>query len=141
MELGWLPTSGKEGVKSIILLAIAIGWSQVAALMRLVRSSMLDMLDSEFVKLARLKGVSETKVIWKTPEGTLRRGDFHSCQDARTIVPVYAFQRVGLQCHPISWPKSSRRNNEYNLGLKFANRSNFVHLGSVLYTQGSQGYV
>ena len=65
VELGWLPTSGKGDVKSIILPAIAIGWFQVAALMRLVRSSMLDVLDSEFVKLARLKGLSETKVIWK----------------------------------------------------------------------------
>mgnify|MGYP003320436957 FL=1 len=65
VELGWLPTSGKSGITSIILPAVAIGWFQVAALMRLVRSSMLDVLDSEFVKLARIKGVSETKVIWK----------------------------------------------------------------------------
>lgn len=65
VELGWLPTSGRSGVKSIILPAIAIGWFQVAALMRLVRSSMLDVLDSEFVKLARIKGVSETRVVWK----------------------------------------------------------------------------
>ena len=33
--------------------------------MRLVRSSMLDVLDSEYVKLARIKGVSETSVVWK----------------------------------------------------------------------------
>ena len=65
VELDWLPTSGKEGVKSIILPAIAIGWAQVAALMRLVRSSMLDVLESEYVKLARIKGVTENKVIWK----------------------------------------------------------------------------
>ena len=65
VELDLLPTSGKEGVKSIILPAIAIGWAQVAALMRLVRSSMLDVLESEYVKLARLKGVTENKVIWK----------------------------------------------------------------------------
>ncbi len=65
VELGWLPTSGKSGITSIILPAVAIGWFQVAALMRLVRSSMLDVLDSEFVKLARIKGVTETKVIWK----------------------------------------------------------------------------
>ena len=37
----------------------------MAALMRLVRSSMLDVLDSEYVKLARIKGVVEWKVIWK----------------------------------------------------------------------------
>ncbi len=65
VELDWLPTSGKGDVKSIILPAIAIGWAQVAALMRLVRSSMLDVLESEYVKLARIKGVTENKVIWK----------------------------------------------------------------------------
>ena len=33
--------------------------------MRLVRSSMLDVLDSEFVKLTRIKGIAEWKVVWK----------------------------------------------------------------------------
>ena len=66
VQLGWFPVSGKEhGVLSFILPAIAIGWFQVAALMRLVRSSMLDVLDTEYVKLARIKGVPEWKVVWK----------------------------------------------------------------------------
>ena len=66
VQLGWFPVSGKEhGVLSFILPAVAIGWFQVAALMRLVRSSMLDVLDTEYVKLARIKGVPEWKVIWK----------------------------------------------------------------------------
>jgi len=65
-QLGWFPVSGKEqGALSYILPAIAIGWFQVAALMRLVRSSMLDVLDTEYVKLARIKGVAEWKVVWK----------------------------------------------------------------------------
>ena len=65
-QLGWFPVSGKDqGALSYILPAIAIGWFQVAALMRLVRSSMLDVLDTEYVKLARIKGVVEWKVIWK----------------------------------------------------------------------------
>ena len=65
-QLGWFPVSGKEdGILAYILPAIAIGWFQVAALMRLVRSSMLDVLDTEYVKLARIKGVVEWKVIWK----------------------------------------------------------------------------
>jgi peptide/nickel transport system permease protein len=63
--LGWLPTSGRGGIEHMILPAITIGWFQVAAIMRLVRSSMLDVLDSEFVKLARVKGIPEWKVIWK----------------------------------------------------------------------------
>jgi peptide/nickel transport system permease protein len=65
VQLGWLPPSGREGLQSIILPAITLGWFQVAAVMRLVRSSMLDVLDSEFVKLARIKGLSEYKVVWK----------------------------------------------------------------------------
>ena len=66
VQLGWFPVSGKEhGVLSFILPAVAIGWFQVAALMRLVRSSMLDVLDTEYVKLARIKGVPEWKVVWK----------------------------------------------------------------------------
>ena len=65
-QLGWFPVSGKEaGPIAYILPAIAIGWFQVAALMRLVRSSMLDVLDTEYVKLARIKGVPEWKVVWK----------------------------------------------------------------------------
>lgn len=65
VHLGWLPTSGKAGFTSMILPAVTLGWFQVAALMRLVRSSMLEVLDSEFVKLTRIKGLPEWKVIWK----------------------------------------------------------------------------
>ena len=42
-----------------------MGWLQVAAFMRLIRSTMLDVLDTEYVKLARIKGLVEWKVIWK----------------------------------------------------------------------------
>jgi peptide/nickel transport system permease protein len=65
VSLGWLPTSGRGGFKHMILPAVCLGWFQVATMMRLIRSSMLDVLDSEFVKLTRIKGLSEWKVIWK----------------------------------------------------------------------------
>jgi peptide/nickel transport system permease protein len=65
VHLGWFPTSGKGGLQHLVLPAITLGWFQVAALMRLVRSSMLEVLDSEFVKLTRIKGLSEWKVVWK----------------------------------------------------------------------------
>jgi peptide/nickel transport system permease protein len=65
VTLGWFPTSGKGGIQYMILPAITLGWFQVAAIMRLVRSSMLDVLDSEFVKLTRVKGLAEWKVVWK----------------------------------------------------------------------------
>ncbi|HEU4369085.1 MAG TPA: ABC transporter permease [Methylomirabilota bacterium] len=65
VHLGWFPTSGKGGLQYMILPAITLGWFQVAAIMRLVRSSMLEVLDSEFVKLSRIKGLPEWKVVWK----------------------------------------------------------------------------
>jgi len=65
VQLGWLPPSGRGGIQSLLLPAITLGWFQVAAMMRLVRSSMLEVLDSEFVKLARIKGLPEWKVVWK----------------------------------------------------------------------------
>jgi peptide/nickel transport system permease protein len=65
VNLGWFPTSGRGGIQYMILPAITLGWFQVAAIMRLTRSSMLEVLDSEFVKLTRIKGLAEWKVVWK----------------------------------------------------------------------------
>ncbi len=65
VKFGWLPTSGTGEFKNVIMPAITLGSFQIAAITRLVRSSMLETLDSEYVKLARIKGVAEWKVIWK----------------------------------------------------------------------------
>src|SRR5215467_11146176 len=55
--LGWLPTSGQGGWQHLIMPALALGWYFAASLLRLTRSSMLEVLRSEYVKLARLKGL------------------------------------------------------------------------------------
>jgi peptide/nickel transport system permease protein len=60
-----LPTSGRGTPLHVILPGITLGWFAVAGLMRLTRSSMLDVLGSEYVKLARIKGLRERQVIWK----------------------------------------------------------------------------
>jgi peptide/nickel transport system permease protein len=65
VKLRLLPTSGYGGVRYFILPAATMGLFTVAAVTRLTRSSMLEVLDSEYIKLARIKGVSETIVIWK----------------------------------------------------------------------------
>jgi peptide/nickel transport system permease protein len=65
VQLGWLPTSGKGGIQHLIMPAITLGLFQVAAMLRLTRSSMLEVLDSEFVKLARIKGIQEWRIVWK----------------------------------------------------------------------------
>lgn len=64
-KLRWFPTSGASGWKSFVLPSIVISIFGIAAMLRLFRSSMLETLDTEYVKLARLKGLSRTKVIWK----------------------------------------------------------------------------
>ncbi len=65
VNLGWLPVSGRGGVTHLILPAAALGWFSVAAFMRLTRSAMLNVLDSEYIKFARIKGTPEWKVVWK----------------------------------------------------------------------------
>jgi len=65
VQLRWFPTSGRGGWESMVLPAVAMGWFSVAAFTRLVRSAMLDALESEYVKLARIKGLPEWKVVWK----------------------------------------------------------------------------
>ena len=75
VTLDWLPvgTSGPDGVsfwtwtkfKYLIMPAFALGWGPAAALLRLTRSAMLEVLDSEYVTLARAKGTNYNVVIWK----------------------------------------------------------------------------
>ena len=65
VQLDLLPTSGKGGIRNFILPAITLGWFQTAAIMRLVRSAMLETQETEYAKLARIKGLSEGRVIWK----------------------------------------------------------------------------
>ena len=64
------PTSGKgdggwDGIHHLILPAFALGAFNLAAGLRLSRSAMLDVLDSEYVKMARVKGLPEWIIIWK----------------------------------------------------------------------------
>ncbi len=65
VQLGWLPSGRMGGWPHYVLPTITLGTFLVAGFMRLIRSSMLEILDSEFVKLARIKGLSELVVIWK----------------------------------------------------------------------------
>lgn len=63
--LKWLPTYGKGNLSNLVLPALSLGLALAAAYMRLARSSMLEVLDSEYVKFARIKGLRERRVTWK----------------------------------------------------------------------------
>jgi peptide/nickel transport system permease protein len=65
VQLGLLPSSGRAGPQSYVLPVLTLGWHAVAGLLRLTRSAMLDVLDNEYVKLARIKGLSERTVVLK----------------------------------------------------------------------------
>lgn len=65
VELGWLPSGRMGGPEHYVLPVITLGTFLTAGFMRLTRSSMLEIMESEFVKLARIKGLSERTVIWK----------------------------------------------------------------------------
>jgi peptide/nickel transport system permease protein len=81
--LGWLPSSGSGTVFHLIMPAIALGWVFAASHMRLTRSSMLEVLGSEYVKLARLKGLPEALVISK-----------HAFKNA--LIPVLTLAGINL---------------------------------------------
>jgi peptide/nickel transport system permease protein len=65
IQLGWLPSARMGTPAHYVLPALTLGAFLVAGMMRLVRSSVLEVLDSEYVKLARIKGLSRWVVIWK----------------------------------------------------------------------------
>ena len=65
VNLRWLPTSRYGDWTHFVLPATTLAWLAAAGLLRMTRSAMLEVLDSEYVKLARAKGVGQAKVIWK----------------------------------------------------------------------------
>ena len=76
--LDLLPASGTGGITHYIMPAFTLGWFVAAAIMRLLRSSMLEALDGEFIKMARIKGLPEWKIVWK-----------HTFKNA--LIPVLTF--------------------------------------------------
>ncbi len=81
--LGWLPTFGRGGIDHYILPAFVLSWHSMAGVLRLARSSMLEVLDSEYVKFARVKGLSERLVVFK-----------HALKNA--VIPVMTFSGLTL---------------------------------------------
>ncbi len=65
VQFDLLPTSRRGDWSHYVLPSITLGWVASAGFLRLVRSAMLEILDSEYVKFARAKGVNLQIVIWK----------------------------------------------------------------------------
>jgi peptide/nickel transport system permease protein len=65
VQLNWLPAFGHGTSAHVVLPAIALGWYPVAAQTRIVRSAMLDVLDSDHIRLSRALGTPERLIVWK----------------------------------------------------------------------------
>jgi len=65
VQLELVSPAGKEGFASFLLPGMALSLAWIASIIRILRSSMLDVLDSEYIRLARVKGLPEWKVISK----------------------------------------------------------------------------
>ena len=81
-RLGWLPASGREGPASLVLPAVTLGTALAAILARMTRAAMLDVLDEDYLRTARAKGVARRSVIGR-----------HALRNA--LLPVVTI--VGLQ--------------------------------------------
>ncbi|QEI06608.1 ABC transporter permease [Pigmentiphaga aceris] len=83
VRLDWLPSSGDGGWANFVMPVITLGWYFSAAYMRLTRSSMLEVLSSDYVKLARLKGLRPWTVIMQ-----------HAFRNA--VIPVLTLAAINL---------------------------------------------
>ena len=78
-----LPTYGREGPENFVLPSFVLAWSIMAGIMRLGRSSMLEVLDSDYVRFARIKGLQDGMVVWK-----------HALRNA--LIPILTFSGISL---------------------------------------------
>jgi peptide/nickel transport system permease protein len=81
--LHWLPVAGNTTWQHFVLPAIALGYYATPAMMRLTRAGMLDVLDSDYIRTARAKGLSRSRVILK-----------HALRNA--VIPVVALAAVEM---------------------------------------------
>ncbi len=81
--LKWLPVAGNGTWQHFVLPAVALGYYAMPAMMRLTRAGMLDVLGSDYIRTARAKGLSPSRVVFK-----------HALRNA--IIPVVALAAVEL---------------------------------------------
>ena len=80
--LGWFPVSGRDGLSSLVLPALTLGTALAAILSRMIRASLLEVLNEDYIRTARAKGL-----------GTMRIIGLHALKNA--MLPVITL--IGLQ--------------------------------------------
>ncbi|MBO4388235.1 MAG: ABC transporter permease [Spirochaetales bacterium] len=103
LNVKWIPTSGFKGIASVILPAITVGTGLTATLARTTRSSMLDVLNQDYLRTERAKGNSEFKVVMRyalvnalIPIITIAGGQFAACLGGSVLTEtIFAWPGVG----------------------------------------------
>ena len=83
ITLRWLPVSGSDTWQHFVMPTIALGYYAAPAFMRLIRAGMIEVLEADYIRTARAKGLPSNKVIFK-----------HALRNA--VVPVVALAAVQL---------------------------------------------
>jgi len=83
ISLRWLPVSGSDSWQHFIMPTVALGYYAAPAFMRLIRAGMIEVLDADYIRTARAKGLPASAVIFK-----------HALRNA--VVPVVALTAVQL---------------------------------------------
>ncbi len=124
-----LPAAGKDGPLNLILPGFTLGWYSTAAITRLTRSSILDVLDSDFIKMTRSKGLSERVVIWK-----------HALKNASLpVINLAGLQIAALLYGAVvtetvfAWPGMGRLAVQSITNRDFPVIQGIVLIGSILY--------
>lgn len=124
-----LPAGGRGDFRNLILPAFTLGMFGTAATTRLTRSSMLNVLDSDYIKMLRAKGVPERTVLWR-----------HALKNASLpILTLFGLQLVGLMTGAVitetvfSWPGLGRLAVEAIFARDYAMVQFIVLLGSSLF--------
>jgi peptide/nickel transport system permease protein len=123
IKFGWLPVSGSGTFANLVLPAITMGSALAAILTRMVRTSMLEELGHDYIRTARAKGVSETRVVYH-----------HALRNAMIpVITVLGLQFGALLAGTIvtekifSWPGVGRLTVD-----AISNRDYFVVQGCIL---------
>jgi ABC-type dipeptide/oligopeptide/nickel transport system permease component len=101
-NLGWFPPAGAEGFASLVLPAITLGFVSAGLICRLVRSSMIEVLQEDYIRTSRAKGLTERIVLWRhglknalIPVVTMAGLQFGNML-AGTVVTETVFSRPGV---------------------------------------------
>lgn len=84
VRLRWLPPAGKGGPATFILPLMTMTLGSAAGLTRIVRSSMLDVLPSEYLRTAKAKGLPPTTILWR-----------HALRNA--LIPIVGYMSVAVR--------------------------------------------